>query len=620
MAWMNTLYRTYEANAAMAGVSDGGIPLTLLAHITANAQIEISVGLDGSFMGATELTKESGKTIIPITEASASRSSGIAPHALCDTLSYIARDFGDYLADEKAAKKSSDKFSKYITALDAWNNSAYATPKLNAIFSYVSGGSMTSDLIGAGILQCGEDGKLSDKKVSGKPYEAALVRFRVLGDQPEEVWLDADMFGSYTEYYMSTQSGATDVCYITGNDGVISTNHPKGIVAASYGAKLISANDTQNFVYRGRFATSEQACSISYEATQKAHSALTWIAARQGVTFGTKRTYICWNPNGGEVVDISNPFGLTNEDEPKSKTEEEYKYNLIAALNGWRGKLDDNDDIVIIALDAATTGRLSVVYYNELKSSDFYDRITEWGKTVCWYFTRYTADRKPYTEVMTPLTRDIVRCTYGTERGGMLEVDTKVMAEQTGRILHCMLDRQPVPRDIMHALAIRASNPLAYTRGNHERILSTACAMITGYYKSKGVNIKMTLDYDNTDRSYLFGRLLAVAEKMERSTYKNDEQREPNAIRLQCAFVNRPSSMWKILEEQLNPYIQRMTVGSRKFFKAIITDDIMAKFKDEDYSKMNNPLDEKYLIGYYLQLAELNKKHDDNNKEEKSNG
>lgn len=46
----------------------------------------------------------------------------------------------------------------------------------------------------------------------------------------------------------------------------------------------------------------------------------------------------------------------------------------------------------------------------------------------------------------------------------------------------------------------------------------------------------MSLDKEKKDRSYQFGRLLAVMEKVERDTY-TDEGREPNAIRMQSVFA-----------------------------------------------------------------------------------
>ncbi|WP_312641191.1 type I-C CRISPR-associated protein Cas8c/Csd1 [Hydrogenoanaerobacterium sp.] len=621
MAWMSKLYQTYEANAQMAGRPVEGVPLSLVAHMTANAQIEISINQEGCFCGAVELKKENGKVIIPVTEASASRSSGDAPHALCDTLSYVAGDFAQYLSDEKAADKAARKFEKHLAALQSWTQSPYTHPKVQAVYAYISKKQMTQDLIAAGILETAE-GKLLDKKISGTVYEKALVCFRVIDSQPNAVWQDETLFNSYIQYYAALQDGEKDICYLTGKADAISTNHPKGIVAANYGAKLISANDNANFTFRGRFATADQASAVGYEATQKAHNALSWLAARQGIVAGTqdKRTYICWNPNGKKVVNLDGPLALEDDSEPSSYTEEGYKVRLKKAINGFRGELDSNDDIVVIGLDAATTGRLSIIYYNELKASDFYDRLTDWGLTCSWYFTRFTLDKKPYTTELTPLNKQIVRCAFGTERNNFLETDDKVMKEQYQRILYCMLDKKPLPRDIMHAAVLRASTPLAYSRGNREQILSTTCALIAKYHhdRAKGVSINMTLDYDNNDRSYLFGRLLAVLEKAERSTYTVGETREPNAIRLQSAYVNHPMSTWQILEGNLNPYFQRMKPGSRKYYKDILSEIVVklgAQYKPEE---LNRPLEELYLIGYYLQRAALNhyKSKDENNMDE----
>ncbi len=620
MAWMNMLYQTYEANVKMAGKPVEGVPLSPVAHMTANAQIEILIDSNGEFSGAHSVEKEDSKIIIPVTEASASRSSGDAPHALCDNLTYVAGDFGQYLSDKKSADKAAGRFQKYITTLQSWAESPDSHPKVRAIYAYAAKQEMTRDLIRAKVLEA-SDGTLCDKKVSGTVYEKAVVRFRVLDDRPDAVWQDESLFDCYARYYASLQGGEKDICYPTGQPDTIAVNHPKGIIAANYGAKLISANDATNFTFRGRFTTSGQACAVSYDATQKAHSALTWLAARQGVTAGKqdKRTYICWNPNGKKVIDLENPFGLEEDEEPRSYTEEEYKKRLIRTFKGYRGELENNENIVVMGLDAATTGRLSITYFNELSGSDFYDRITDWGKTCCWYFTKFSPERKPFTTVLTPLTEQIVCCAFGTERGNFLETSDKVMKEQSQRILHCMLDKQPLPRDIVHAAALRASMPQAYSYGNHERILSTACALIAKSYhdRGKGESINMALDCENTDRSYLFGRLLAVLEKAERSTFPAGETRETNAIRLQSAYVNHPLSTWKILEDKLNPYFQRMNPGSRKYYKDLIS-SITDKLLTSEPDELNRPLEELYLIGYYLQRARLNQSHskDENNRED----
>ena len=117
----------------------------------------------------------------------------------------------------------------------------------------------------------------------------------------------------------------------------------------------------------------------------------------------------------------------------------------------------------------------------------------------------------------------------------------------------------------------------------------------------------MKLDLENRDRSYLFGRLLAVYERAERVTYDTGESREPNAIRLQSAFVNHPMQTWKVLEDAVGPYFQKLRPASREFYKKLIS-EITTLFSEEDQEVMNQGLKENYLLGYYLQRAEFKKK------------
>ena len=117
----------------------------------------------------------------------------------------------------------------------------------------------------------------------------------------------------------------------------------------------------------------------------------------------------------------------------------------------------------------------------------------------------------------------------------------------------------------------------------------------------------MRLNEENRDRSYLFGRLLAVCEKVERSTYDQNESREPNAIRLQSVYVNYPLRTLETLHGLLEPYFRKLAPGLREDYKNLIG-GIMEKFREEDEPKMNKSLEETYLLGYYLQRAELNKK------------
>lgn len=617
MSWMSQLYKTYEMNMGKNQQDD--IMLTPLAHMNANAQIELTLDNSGAFQGARKLDKKEGVTLIPVTESSAGRSSGIAPHGLSDTLSYIAGDFSNYCKNDKEKTTSEKKYKTYMKQLEGWRKSPYQHLLVDVVYQYLSKKTLISDLIKTGIVTLTEEGLFDDKKISGQPYEKAIVRFCVLGQKGNQnLWEDQSLIDSYVSYALSGQTGKEDICYLSGKQQIRTENHPKGIIAANYGAKLVSANDNQGFTYRGRFHDSEQAYSLSYEASQKVHGALTWLAKKQGVSVGKsdKRTYVCWNPEGKKVPDILDPLGLYDEEE---NTDISYKKKLRKTLQGFQNQFQDDEGIVIMGMDAATTGRLSVTYYNELLASDFFERILYWGNTCNWSYLKFTEQKKPYYKTETPLIRRIAEYAFGREQKNLIEINDKVLKEQTQRLLKCMLDRQPMPRDIMHALTIRASTPLSYSRGNRERVLSTACAVIVKYYidrglLKKGENNEMKLDLENRDRSYLFGRLLAVLEKVERKTYERDETREPNAIRLQSAYVNHPLQTWKTLEDVLKPYFQKLKPGSREYYRGLIS-QITMLFRDEDQAIMNQSLSENYLLGYYLQRAELNRKANEQKEE-----
>ena len=126
----------------------------------------------------------------------------------------------------------------------------------------------------------------------------------------------------------------------------------------------------------------------------------------------------------------------------------------------------------------------------------------------------------------------------------------------------------------------------------------------------------MALEPEKKDRSYQFGRLLAVMEKAERDTYDSSEGREPNAIRLQSIFCQRPLTTAHNLEKQLEKaYFSKLKPGSRIWYKNLMGQimGIISEFPQEDWNK---PLDAAYLMGYYLQRSALYTKKTDNEMEE----
>ncbi len=128
----------------------------------------------------------------------------------------------------------------------------------------------------------------------------------------------------------------------------------------------------------------------------------------------------------------------------------------------------------------------------------------------------------------------------------------------------------------------------------------------------------MALDPNCNNRSYQFGRLLAVMEKIERDVLnKADDERETNAIRMQPVFVRRPGYAVKTIMDKLKTaYYPKLKEGSRVYYDRLIG-EIMDKISLSSLGEYNQPLDETYLLGYYLQKNTLyTKKESEMSKEE----
>lgn len=591
MSLLQAGYRTYESYAHMAGaVEEGKEPLCPVSHAIINAEIEICLNADGSFSSASPVVKEEAKTIIPVTLLSANRTSKECAHPLCDQLRYLAAFGGK-------------KYDMYLAGLQEWASSDFSHPKVEAILHYILGKTIVSDLAGADVIKIDEQGLPIDKK-----QESSLIRWRVTPTNPDirsACWEDTSLFNAYTAFYASQcASMEQDVCLISGKKDIVCSMHPKGVVAATHNAKLVSSNDSSGFTYRGRFKKPEHAYNIGYTASQKAHHALRWISANHRVFFG-QRVFLCWSPNKA-ALPMESLFGFSPEQQAADFVS--YRQLLSETLSGYKNALSDTDDVVIAALEPATTGRLSVTYYSQLSASDFLRRIEHWYRSFCWD-TRFG--------VQSPPLKRVIDCTFGTQRKEWIEADTSILSEQVQRLVRCMIDSQPLPFDMVQALYQRASTPLAYTEKSRETLLVTACAVIRKYHNDKLCKEEWTLALDTTnrDRSYLFGRLLAVLEQAERATYDPGTKREPNAIRMQAVYSQRPMFALRIIEESLIPYFARLSPGLRSYYKKLIG-EIMDMLPNENPIELKKKLGDTYLLGYYHQRSALFRKKDTTTEEE----
>ena len=590
MGLFQKAYETYECFSHQAGIYDNHKePLAPVGHIITSAQIEIMLDRNGKFIRAFTVGKDEPKIIIPVTEESSGRTSGICPHPLCDQIGYIS-------------SANTKKHDAYVEQLTDWALSEHSHPMLGPILTYVKGKTILSDLAHSGIKNAAEKD---------------TVRWTVIGidDGSENCWKNNKLFESFIGYYTAKKAEDDQVlCMITGQTTAQAHQHLKGIISLNGNAKLISANDTSNFTYRGRFKTDDQAVTIGYDTSQKAHNALKWLAADQGVIIGG-RTFLCWNPQGKKLPPRQSLRKVRTE---KRVIEmEDYRKDLAETLLSYKNNFKPTDDAVIAVFDAATTGRLAVTYYNEMPAHDFLDNLAKWDLSCCF--------RNNWDGVNAPSLERIINCAFGTERSGMIEADEKVVRQHMQRLLVCRVENGKMPYDIVHAIACKTMRPMAYEK-SRDYLQFTACAVIRKYYLDhKQEEYDMALEKDKNDISYQYGRLLAVLDHIELYALwvKNGKEyfkdkRDTNAIRMQSAYCNRPAKTAEIIIQQLKRgYYHDLHQWKRNEYEQLIG-EIYEKISAHPESQWNAPLKETYILGYYLQKNALYTKNKEMTETEES--
>lgn len=641
MSWLLNLHKTYEANSEQVGtieVKHNGQEYTLLpvSHTTQNAQVEVDLNQSGEFFRARVLGKDETSTLIPCTENSASRAgSVVSPYPLHDKLIYTAGDYNDYVAD----KKQTTHYQEYIKQLKEWAESPFATEKVKIIYRYVSKGSLIRDLVDNKILAVDEHNKLISKwhdkykpLYSYKPeifsavageQESVFVRFTVVeaGKVAIPVWKDSEMFASFIQFY-EQKLGNEAYCYVTGDKKPSTERHANKIRNAGDKAKLISANDTSGFTFRGRFSESNEAVSISYDASQKAHNALKWLINRQAKIIDN-RVFLVWGNEKTNVPDIAEdsfsmmwgnilPTEQLQQASAKvASTDKDVAEQFKKALRGYlHGLLTDlgsaSSRINILLLDSATTGRMAVLYYRDLDAEKYFERIEDWHSKCTWLHRyRKNKDGKFVSFYGAPSTRDIAFAAYGSN------ANEKIVKGLMERMLPCMIDKRKIPLDIERSAIQRASSPQSMEQWEWEKTLSITCALI----KSVTEGFDVELDPNQNDRDYLFGRLLALADILERRVlWEQGEKRATNAVRYMNTFSKFPERTWNMIHDRLQPYIVKLGVRATDIVSVI--GEVSSKFKMEEFN--NEPLSGKYLLGYYSQRHEWyqRSKRDDDKQEE----
>lgn len=647
MSWMEKLYQTYEAGLLL-DLPQAKLPMPT-SHTLQNAHINIVIDGEGNFKRASVLEKT--QIILPATEDSACRGNNEASHALADKLQYVAEDYASFGGKKKAY------FESYKEQLQAWCASENSHSKVKAVYNYIKKGTVINDLVINNIVFVDADNVLLTQWVSDAetpllfkvlPKEkgqldqgSALVCWTVeiIADPNADTWKDSSIQASWIAYD-SLDSNNAGLCYITGHEKNLSNKHPAKIRHSGDKAKLISSNDNSGYTYRGKFIDDVQACGIGFDVSQKAHNALSWLIQRQGFRNGDQ-AYVSWAVSGKTIPEpLADAWSLLDTDEFDLEEVKEsdtpspeaplnhaislgqtYALQLKKYMAGYAAKLSPNEQIIIMGIDSATPGRMGIIYYRELFRDDFLNRLESWHKEFSWS-QRHTVQiedntgKKPKAKVIWPISspvpKDIAMAAYGDN------VTDSLKKKVIERLIPCIIDGQPFPLDLVISCVRKATNRIGYASDAQwlwEKNLGIACALYKGYYHRhpnlpQRRDYAMALEENYHSRDYLYGRLLAIAERIEDVALNiSGENRSTTAARLMQRFADRPFETWRTIELALQPYMQRLRVSRAGFLTNQLKemDAILTLFKHDEFSS-KEALSGEFLLGYHCQRQKLRSK------------
>lgn len=595
MSWLNDLYLTYEACKGEAGVVKEGQPLLLpIAHLTQNAQLEVVLDEEGRFDRAYRVDKEDAVTVIPVTEDSSSRSGkAVFPHPLCDKLEYIAGDYGDFVSGSKM-----EKYDKYIVQLEAWAQSKYSLPQVRTVCQYLRRGILMHDLQEAGFFAY-EGGQIIAEKQQGVALADWFVRFAVeIPGQPESrLYCDPRVFDSYIDFYLSSQENR-ELCYVSGETVPCSEKHPAKIRNTADKAKLISSNNASGVLtFKGRFSDSSQVASVSYEISQKAHSALRWLIAKQACLRMGEQVFVVWSV---EKPEMKSPFEeLYWEEEERAYTDDAYSDWVRKAIWGPGDPPGDRDFVMVMGVEAATTGRLSVPFYQKYGAKQFITNITKWKTETCWL---NRCNKKQALVPWSPSMIEIVKLVAGDKN----EKFNKSVRE---RLLPCIVEGRRLPYDVVLSALGQAVNPSHYKDyWEWNKVVTITCALLRKWQIERGDRKEehgMSLDTESKDRSYIFGQLLATAEMLERSALAMGSSNNKEVLRNTAAekyfvrFQRYPVETWNTIRNQLNPYMLKLKSAGKPYYINKINE-----LTDRLDLTQRDKLEPTFLQGYSSQIME----------------
>ena len=600
-----------------------------------NDMIEVTISEKAKFIKA-EWIPEGEIAIYPVTEESILRSGKrIAPHPLCDELSYLAKELEpqrhmeyERVRMDWVAFMEDEEFNLLLKVIDEYlRQETILTDCISSLFSYTN-----YEIIGNYNIVINK----GEKKEKTIDLSKIFVTFSVETEKPDEpnisVSTDRAIHNNYINYVRQRNlQKPQQRCDISGDMTYCVIRH-RGLLG---NAKVISISENKE-TYFGRLDDGNEIVHIGYETSQKIHLMLKYLLENhQNYRKISKSCYLVnWfsndisNDEKVSLLDSISPYGVIENEIYEDEDEEDDTPRTLGGsiseaindyITGSNRKIAEGKFYVMI-IEKSSNGRISIKYFRELYKSELYERIRQWYESTSWLF--YESKTKRIIRA-TPSPFSYADAIFGTENNNGHLADKvflncknkKLRAKTIERILLCILENRRFPYDLKNRMLHNLYNRNSYEK-TWNYIISVACSIFKKYqidYQMKE-EVNEVLDTNIQTRSYLYGRLLATYEKLELDVINNrnsdNKNRRPtNAERFWNAFTRMPAKTLLTLEDKLKPYKDMLLKINNKAFIYYdrIIQDIMCKLREsENYEQeKNRALDEDFIFGYYAQKQEF---------------
>lgn len=549
-----------------------------------------------------------GETIqFPVTEDSVARSSGVAPHPLVDSASYVIQDEG---------KRS----AAYMEQMENWL--AYDDNDFVRIIHDFLIQSGILDAVKQKVKDSEEDEAEKQKKNAvAIDFEKVFFTFSIEnydGLKNISVSENSDLQARYKVYveYQNANDPSKEriTCNLSGEQDYLCIKH-QPLMGTARLVSQITANDEN---WRGRFTMADQNIKLGMETSQKIHLMAKYLLSGEETRrwLGEQANMVSWfsdDLSNAVAFDPSKsaemPAGIFEKlmAEQKGKSDapaiaDVMTENIVKSFTNGKRLFSDDATYYIAIFDKISNGRVAAKYFRSLSGSRLKDNLVAWQEKYHWRgFSKDNWDKE-----FTPSPRRMVLAAYGVERDGMLEIaKNDFLKNQYQNIVTALVEGRAVPRNFEKALAVNIRHRQNYDKTWME-VLFCALAVL----KDKGGMKNPMLNRENTDRSYLFGRLLASFEYLEKSTFSKGNERSTNAEKMWTSYTNHPATMMLRLRNLMIPY-ERKLERSDEALKRMAYFNAMREIREatnmlhESYNmdsvEVNRPLDYGFIFGYEAQ-------------------